>query len=93
MNPQTYRNSAGVQVQAVRLTQENGRAVWEWSDSKPYVDPNPNGTGQVIIGLTIFTTHGRRRANFGDWVVRWPSGSFDRYDNATFWQFFTEAQP
>lgn len=89
----TYRNSAGVEVQAVQLTHENGRAVWEWADSKQFFSPNPTGGGGLVVaGLTIFTDRGRRKADFGDWVVRWTSGTFDRYDRATFGQFFTKAQ-
>lgn len=87
----TYRNSAGTEIQAVQLTKANMRAVWEWADSKQFFDNNPTGKGLIVTGLTIFTDQGRRKANYGDWVIRWPSGSFDRYDDLTFGQFFTEA--
>ncbi len=63
---------AGVTVEAVQLTEANHNAVFEWADSKPYFSPRPAGiTGPLpITGLTIFTPTGRRKANFGDWVVR-----------------------
>lgn len=62
----------GVTVEAVQLTPENHNAVWDWAHSKPYYDPNPAGvTGPPpITGLTIFTPNGRRKANYGDWVIR-----------------------
>ncbi|PWR08595.1 hypothetical protein DKT68_15385 [Micromonospora acroterricola] len=90
-----YRNSAGLHVQAVQLTKANMRAVYEWADSKQFFEPagpKPDD-GLVVTGLTIFTADGRRKANFGDWVVRWAvNGTFDRYDALTFGQFFTEVQ-
>lgn len=65
---------AGVTVDAVQLTKANHNAVWEWSDSKPFYSPRPVGVAEdkplPITGLTIFTPTGRRKASYGDWVVR-----------------------
>ncbi len=59
----------GVTVQAVQLTEANHNAVWEWAESKPFFDNAPGG-GLIITGLTIFTPGGRRKASYGDWVIR-----------------------
>lgn len=59
----------GVTVEAVQLSGANHNAAWEWAESKPYFDNAPGG-GLIITGLTIFTPTGRRKANYGDWVIR-----------------------
>lgn len=63
---------AGVTVEAVQLTETNHNAVWEWAESKPFFSPNPPGaTGPLpVTGLTIFTPTGRRKAGYGDWIIR-----------------------
>lgn len=66
---QFYR-SPFAHVDAVRLTEDNGASVFEWADSKPFFAPNANRDGTVITGLTIFTTTGREKADFGDWVTK-----------------------
>ncbi len=68
--PRTFRKKA-VEIQAMRLTRENGPAVWEWSDSKPYYEPDGS-----ISGLSIYTLEGRMKADFGDWVIRGVRGEF-----------------
>lgn len=75
MTVQTFRKNtlAAPEVQAVQLTPENGGAVWEWADSKPYVEPDSISR---ISGLTIFTPEGRIKADFGDWVIRDAAGKF-----------------
>ncbi len=62
----------GATAEAVQLTEANHNAVWEWAESKPYFSPHPPGvTGPLAItGLTIFTPTGRRKAEYGDWVIR-----------------------
>lgn len=59
------------EVEARQLTRENGPALWEWADSKPHYAP-----GGVVDGLTIWTPIGRKKADFGDWVVRDADGGF-----------------
>jgi len=65
---------AGVTVEAVQLTPETHNAVWEWAESKPFYSPRPADLAEdkplPITGLTIFTPAGRRKANYGDWVIR-----------------------
>ncbi len=65
---------AGVTVEAVQLTEANHNIVFEWAESKPYYDPRPHGAAEKdplpISGLTIFTPAGRRKAEYGDWVIR-----------------------
>lgn len=68
--PMLFRKKP-VEVQAMQFTPENGAAVWEWADSKPM-----RGAGGAVIGLRIYTLHGDVKADFGDWVVRGPSGDF-----------------
>ena len=60
-----------VEVEAVQFTRESGPAVWEWAKSKPKYDAFGN-----VYALRIYTLHGDATAEFGDWVVRGPSGDF-----------------
>lgn len=66
----TFRKKP-VEIQAMQLTAENGPAVWEWADSKPYYEPDGK-----ISGLSIYTLEGRMKADFGDWIVRGIQGEF-----------------
>jgi hypothetical protein len=68
--PMTYRKKP-IEIQAMQLTRENGPAVWEWADAKPYYEPD--GT---LSGLSIYTLEGRMKADFGDWVIRGLAGEF-----------------
>lgn len=68
--PRTFRKKA-VEIQAMQLTRENGPAVWEWADSKPYYEPDGS-----ISGLSIYTLEGRMKADFGDWIIRGVKGEF-----------------
>jgi len=60
-----------VEIEAVQLTVENGRDVWEWANSKPLYDPAGN-----VCGLRIYTLEGTMRADFGDWVIKGVKGEF-----------------
>lgn len=60
-----------VEVEARLLTRENGPELWEWADSKPWYGPD----GQVD-GLSIYTLTGRKKADFGDWIVKTAGGDF-----------------
>lgn len=74
--PAKYRKRPVV-IEAVQLTPENGPAVWEWADSKPYYEPTADdGTPGAISGLTIYTLEGRMKAEFGDWIIRGVKGEF-----------------
>lgn len=76
-------------IEAVQLTPENGAAVWEWADSKPFYGPAPTAGGPMpITGLTVFTPTGRVKAEFGDWVYRTPGGDFRTYPDAEFRKLF-----
>ncbi|MCK2219732.1 hypothetical protein MF672_038945 [Actinomadura sp. ATCC 31491] len=66
----TFRHEHG-EVEAVQLTRENLWDVYEWADSKPWFGPD-----RQIDGLTIWTLNGRRKADFGDWVIRSVLGDF-----------------
>jgi hypothetical protein len=68
--PKRYRKKPVV-IEAIRLTPDNGKEVWEWADSKPFYAPD--GT---IDGLSIFTIEGRMKADFGDWIIRGVKGEF-----------------
>lgn len=67
-----HLHRAGVTVEAVQLSPDNGHLVFEWADSKPFFSPRPEGDdGPLpITGLTIFTPTGRRKAEYGDWVIK-----------------------
>lgn len=73
-------------VPAVQLTRENLTAVFEWADSKPFIEPD-----QSCSGLTVFEPTGRQKANFGDWIYRTPSGDFRTRDDAEFRSLFQPA--
>jgi hypothetical protein len=73
MNQPTRFRKRPVVIEAIQLTRENGPAVWEWADSKPFYEPD--GT---ISGLSIFTREGRMKADFGDWIIREPFATDDR---------------
>jgi hypothetical protein len=60
-----YRNMPDHIIEAVQLTADNERDVFEWAPGKQFYEP-----GGTINGLTIFTPEGRRRAVRGDWVYR-----------------------
>ncbi len=63
-------------TRVVRLTRDNGPAVWDWADSKPFFSPTPDGSGLEITGLTVFTPSGRVKAEFGDSVTLDAQGQF-----------------
>jgi hypothetical protein len=65
-----YRRKQVV-VEARRLTRENGRELWEWANSKPWY-----GSDGRVHGLSIYTPHGRIKADFGDFIIKDPDGSF-----------------
>lgn len=60
-----------VEIEARQLTRENGAELWEWADSKPWYGPD-----RQVDGLSIYTLTGRKKADFGDWIVRGPGGDF-----------------
>lgn len=68
--PQKFRKKPIV-IEAMLLTPENGLAVWEWAESKPFYGPD----GEVD-GLSIFTREGRMKADFGDYVIKGVAGEF-----------------
>lgn len=70
-------------IEAVQLTRENINAVFEWADSKPFIDPD-----QTVSGLTIFESTGRNKANFGDWIYKTPGGDFRAREDAEFRRLF-----
>lgn len=70
-------------IEAVQLTRENINDVFEWADSKPFIEPD-----QSCSGLTIFESTGRHKADFGDWVYQTPSGDFKAKTDAEFRQDF-----
>lgn len=70
MNALRFRKKP-VEVQAMQFTRANGAAVWEWAESKPMV-----GADGAVYALRVYTLHGDVKAEFGDWVVRGPSGDF-----------------
>jgi hypothetical protein len=76
----------GGEVEAVRLTPGNGSQVWEWAESKPHY-----ATGGIVDGLTVYGTGGREVASFGDWVVRFPAGTFRVFSDSEFTAAFEPA--
>ena len=73
-------------IDAVQLTPENLNAVFEWADSKPFVE---NGG---VTGLTVFEPTGRNKANWGDWIYRTPGGDFRTRPDGEFRELFTPAE-
>lgn len=69
----TYHGRNGRTVQAVQLTPDNLHRVGEWAPGKPYYAP-----GLTITGYSVFAGDGQTRykAEFGDWIVRYPSGKY-----------------
>jgi hypothetical protein len=82
-DPFLYKANGRV-VWAVRLTEENLGNVWEWADSKPFWGPGGNGGPSCVTGLTIWSIDGNHKAEFGDWVVKFPWG-FERLRDGEFW--------
>ncbi len=60
-----------VVIEAKQLTHESFNEIWNWAESKPFVDPD--GT---TSGLSIYTKEGRTKADFGDFVIRGVKGEF-----------------
>lgn len=73
-------------IDAVQLTPENINQVFEWADSKPFIDPDKS-----CSGLTVFEPTGRNKANFGDWIYRTPGGDFRTRKDADFRELFHPA--
>ena len=70
-------------VPAVQLTRDNINDVFEWANSKPFIEPD-----QSCSGLTVFEPAGRNKASFGDWIYRTPGGDFRTRPDAEFHEFF-----
>lgn len=65
-----------VTVEAVQLTRENARDVWDWT-----CEAFRSGAARDVVidvddGLTIKTLEGDMRAPFGHWVIRGIRGEF-----------------
>lgn len=67
------READGTEV--VQLTRENGPAVWEWADSKPFYSPTADG-GLEVTGLNVYTPQGKVKAEFGDFITLSELGEF-----------------
>lgn len=79
-------------IKAVRLTEDNINAVWEWADSKHFYSPQPaEGEPMPITGLTVFELTGRNKADFGDWIYQTPGGGFRTRPDAEFRELFEPA--
>jgi hypothetical protein len=87
----TTQTAAG---QAVQLTPDNLWDVFEWADSKPCHSPNPDGTGTVITGLTVWVGANRDRvkAEFGDWIVQTRGGTWQVVREADAEQMLANAE-
>lgn len=72
----TLRERNGRTVETVQLTPANHNAVLEWAPGKSFIGPGPD---YAITGLTLFAANGRVKAEYGDWVVRYPEGDFYRF--------------
>jgi hypothetical protein len=70
------RERNGRTVETVQLTEANHNAVLEWVPGKSFHGPAPD---HAITGLTVFTTPRNVKAEYGDWIVRYPEGDFYRF--------------
>lgn len=76
METTVYRNRYNHDrtVEAVQLTETNGREVFEWTPSKQHVGPGPDYRWE---GLNVFAGDGsRQHADVGDYVYRDSNGGF-----------------
>ncbi len=71
-----FVDRSGREVQAAQLTRETFAEIFEWSPGKQFFGPAPEGEPMPVTGYTVFTPHGRVKAEYGDWVVRFSSDDF-----------------
>lgn len=92
MSVKKYR-SIPIEVEAIRLTKENARAVVEWcggTAAESFV-PSP-GRGLKAV-LNIFTLGGKMQADYGDYIIKDTQGEFYPCKPDIFAATYEEVEP
>lgn len=72
-----YLNDQGEQVQAMHLTSELIKVAAVWSDAIEVEEIDPFDDNNRFPALNLQTRQGVQRASLGDYILKYPDGSFD----------------
>ncbi|MGV0627176.1 hypothetical protein [Mycolicibacter minnesotensis] len=73
--PQRYRKKP-VEIEAMRLRQDNAVEVANWCGGRAFYDAKASDRTDVYVAVDIPTLEGTMRAAVGDYVIRGVKGEF-----------------
>lgn len=75
-------------VEVNRLTPDNAVAVAAWCGGVPVTEHDALQHDITFAAVNVPTNKGMKRAQEGDWVIRYQYGNFDTFTSIEFETFF-----
>lgn len=87
------KRDSGLQVEAVRLNEDNVEAVARWCGAQVIEEIDPEHPEEFQNGLNVDTKDGVQRATLGMYVIKFAGGFFVSYPRPFEIKYMPQARP